>query len=81
MIIYVIPTLVGSVLSRKNISFSFIVPIALINVECIGDEQTILECPSRDWTRDSSCDHDDDLLISCLREFSKRIIVEYIHHT
>lgn len=54
--------------SLQNIPFSF-VPIALTKLECSGNEMTISDCTYKQLDVDTSCSHEDDLVISCMREF------------
>ena len=53
----------------NSYSFGFIVPTALTNVDCMGDEDTIFECITQAVNKDASCSHNDDLIISCFCEF------------
>ena len=44
-----------------------VVPIALTNVMCTGNETTISEC-SFDIYDDNECDHFDDVIVNCIRK-------------
>ena len=59
----------GTVHPESFYSILPVVPIALTNVMCTGNETTISEC-SFDIYDDNECDHSSDVIVNCIRKLS-----------